>query len=224
MAGNDDAMLLDEAGRALFHLGRVLGRPGERQGTTDSAGRAVELSRIMVVQAVEATREAAPDAEIGVGAVAAHLAIDPSTASRLVAETVADGFLTSSPSPTDARRRRLDLTPAGLALAAAARRHQHATFARALRDWPPPSSGFSRGVSSSSPPRSSPHESKPGAIDGRSGRRKRTRLAADRPAMAPRRAARPARTRQRHQEWVSGGGDYSRSSPARGPAPRPDPR
>lgn len=132
----DDAALLDEAGRALFHLGRVLGRPAERRGPTDGAGRAVELSRIMVVQAVEATREMAPDAEIGVGTVATHLAIEPSTASRLVAETVADGYLTSNPSPTDARRRCLDLSPAGRALAAAARRHQHATFARALRDWP----------------------------------------------------------------------------------------
>ncbi|HEY8598378.1 MAG TPA: MarR family winged helix-turn-helix transcriptional regulator [Thermomicrobiales bacterium] len=138
MAGHtdDDATLFDEAGRALFHLGRVLGRPTEGRGPTDEAGRAVELSRIMVVQAVEATREAAPDAEIGVGAVAAHLAIDPSTASRLVAETLADGYLTGSPSPTDARRRRLDLTPAGRELAAAARRYQHATFAHALRDWP----------------------------------------------------------------------------------------
>jgi DNA-binding MarR family transcriptional regulator len=137
MAENDnDATLLDEAGRALFHLGRILGRPGERQGTTDGASRAVELSRIMVVQAVEATKAADPDAEIGVGSVAAHLAIDPSTASRLVAETVADGYLTSSPAPADARRRRLDLTPAGVALAAAARRHQHATFAAAMRDWP----------------------------------------------------------------------------------------
>ncbi len=132
----DDATLLDEAGRALFHLGRVLGRPGERPSATSTVGRAVELSRIMVVQAVEATREAAPAAEIRVGSVAAHLAIDPSTASRLVAETLADGFLTGSPSPTDARRRCLDLTPTGRALAAAARRHQHATFARAMRDWP----------------------------------------------------------------------------------------
>ena len=137
VAENDnDALLLDEAGRALFHLGRVLGRPGERHQGAGGAGRAVELSRIMVVQAVEATRQMAPDAEIGVGAVAAHLAIDPSTASRLVAETLADGFLTSNPSPTDARRRCLTLTPAGTALAAAARRHQHATFAAAMRDWP----------------------------------------------------------------------------------------
>jgi DNA-binding MarR family transcriptional regulator len=133
---NDDATLLEDAGRPLYHLGRILGRPGDRQRSIAQSGRAVELSRIMVVQAVEAAKEADPDAEIGVGTVAAHLTIDPSTASRLVADTLADGYLVSSPSPADARRRRLDLTPAGVALAADARRHQHATFAAAMRDWP----------------------------------------------------------------------------------------
>lgn len=135
--GGDVGASFEDAGRALFLLIRLLGRSTDGQRAGGDAGRPVELSRIMVVQAVEAAREDdGPDAEIGVGTVAARLAIDPSTASRLVAETIADGFLGSSPSPTDARRRRLGLTDAGRGLAAAARHHQAAVFAAATAGWP----------------------------------------------------------------------------------------
>lgn len=136
-AEGDEQPSFDEAGRALFALIRLLGRPIAGHTPASAAGRALELSRIMVVQAVEAARdEGGPDAEIGVGTVAARLAIDPSTASRLVADTIADGFLIGAPSPTDARRRRLTLTESGSALAADARRFQGDTFAAATADWP----------------------------------------------------------------------------------------
>lgn len=136
MAGRaDDATLLDAAGQALFRLGRLFSKPPPAPDLADRAGRAIELSRILVVQAVAA---GPPDqeGEMTVGGVAARLDIDPSTASRLVAEALADGYLSRSTSRADARRANLDLTDAGRALAAAARRYQRAVFEHVTRAWP----------------------------------------------------------------------------------------
>jgi len=132
---SDDLSILDEAGQALFRLGRMFSRQPMRQRVTEHSRRALELSRILVVQAVEAG-SAEPGEEMTVGVVARWLDIDPSTASRLVSETIRAGYLSGAPSSTDARRTRLALTDAGLALAAAAQRYQRATFEHITRDWP----------------------------------------------------------------------------------------
>lgn len=133
-AVGDTAAVLDEAGRALFRLGRLFGRQPLPQILAGRGGRAVELSRILVAEAV-AAGIAAPGEEVTVGLVADRLAVDPSTASRLVADATAAGYVTAAASPADARRRRLDLTPAGHELVAGARRHQRAVFERVTRDW-----------------------------------------------------------------------------------------
>jgi len=106
-----------------------------RQRVTEHSRRALELSRILVVQAVEAGATD-PGEEITIGVVARWLDIDPSTASRLVSETIRAGYLFGAPSSTDARRTRLTLTDAGHALAVAARRYQRATFEHITREWP----------------------------------------------------------------------------------------
>jgi DNA-binding MarR family transcriptional regulator len=129
-----DASVLDEAGQALFRLGRLFTRPPQHQAPKGPAGQAVELSRILVVQAIAAGPDE-PDQELTVGTVAARLDIDPSTASRLVAETIRDGYLARIASQADARRVRLALTDAGDALAADARRYQRAVFEQVTRDW-----------------------------------------------------------------------------------------
>lgn len=122
-----------EAAQALFQLARMYGRP-TRQVLGESDGRAVELSRILVVQAVGALDGRAAT----VGAVARQLDVDPSTASRLVAETVREGYLVRAPGQSDARRAVLALTPAGQQLAGAALRYQRSVFERATQDWPAP--------------------------------------------------------------------------------------
>lgn len=132
-SGNDTSSLLDEAGQALFRLGRVFSRQPMRQHL-EHPEHPVELSRILVVQAVERDAEQ-PDQEMTVGVVAQRLDIDPSTASRLVAETIRAGYLSGTVSPTDARRIRLALTDAGRKLAADARRYQRATFDQITHDW-----------------------------------------------------------------------------------------
>ena len=129
-----DAAALDEAGQALFRLGRLFTRPPQHQAPQGPAGQPVELSRILVVQAIAAGPDD-PGQELTIGTVAARLDIDPSTASRLVAETIRDGYLARTPSPADARRVRLELTAAGRALDADARRYQRAVFDRITQDW-----------------------------------------------------------------------------------------
>ncbi len=132
---SNDLSILDEAGQALFRLGRMFSRQPMRQRVTEHSRRALELSRILVVQAVEA-ETAESGEEITIGIVAQRLDIDPSTASRLVSETIRAGYLSGAPSSTDARRTRLILTDDGRTLAVAARRYQRATFEHITREWP----------------------------------------------------------------------------------------
>jgi DNA-binding MarR family transcriptional regulator len=132
--GDTDAAL-DRAGQALFRLGRLFARRTAHNGPAERAGRPVELSRILVAEAV-AVGPDEPEGEITVGLIADRLAIEPSTASRLVAEAIREGYVTRTTSPTDARRLRLDLTPAGRALVADAQRYQRATFEEITCTWP----------------------------------------------------------------------------------------
>lgn len=120
---------LAEAGQALFRLGRALGRPPARRLLPERAGGHVELSRLLLVQVLAE----APDT---VGAVAERLGIDPSTASRLVAEAVAEGLVERGSAPQDARRVPLALTEAGQALATDAAAYQKAVFEQVTGSWP----------------------------------------------------------------------------------------
>jgi len=131
----DDVSPLDEAGPALFQLGRIFARqPTGRMLVGDSA-RTVNVSRILVAQAVAAGPEE-PGGNVTVGLVADRLGIDPSTASRLTAEALQAGYLSRVASQVDGRRVQLALTEAGRALLADAYRYQRAVFARVTRDWP----------------------------------------------------------------------------------------
>jgi DNA-binding MarR family transcriptional regulator len=125
---------LDQAGQALFRLGRIFSRHPMKDQLQKHTGQAIELSRILVTEAV-ATGPAEPDQEVTVGVVAERLGIDPSTASRLVAETVGAGYLARLPSQVDSRRLRLELTDAGRKLVANAQRYQRIVFEYVTRDW-----------------------------------------------------------------------------------------
>lgn len=133
--GDDRDLLLTQAGQALFQLGRAFGRFPSGQQPRDRAGHPVERSRIQIVQAVAAHEADPARGVVGVGTVAEALGIDPSTASRLVAETIRDGYLGRAAVPGDARRVRLALTTAGRALAEDARAYQRAVFERLTSDW-----------------------------------------------------------------------------------------
>jgi DNA-binding MarR family transcriptional regulator len=125
---------LNQAGQTLFRLGRIFSKQPMREQLMGSTKNAVELSRILVSEAVAAGPEE-PDQEITVGVVAERLAIDPSTASRLVAETMNAGYLSRVASQTDSRRIRLELTEAGRELVASAHHYQSTVFEQITLDW-----------------------------------------------------------------------------------------
>jgi DNA-binding MarR family transcriptional regulator len=132
--------VLDAAGQALFRLGRLFSRQPLQAVLDGRSAQAVELSRVLVVQAVtdeigSATGPDEPSVEVTVGVIAERLGIDPSTASRLVAETVREGFLARSASAVDARRACLVVTEDGRALDAASRRFQRQVFEQATHGW-----------------------------------------------------------------------------------------
>lgn len=127
---------LDQAGQAWFRLGRIFSRHPLKDQLQRHTGQAIELSRILVTEAV-ATGSAEPDQEVTVGVVAERLGIDPSTASRLVAETIGAGYLARLPSQMDNRRLRLELTDAGRKL-----------VANALHAWSSSRSSFLKDITS----------------------------------------------------------------------------
>jgi DNA-binding MarR family transcriptional regulator len=129
----EEASALDEASRTLFRLGRAFGRMPMSDLLEASAGRGTELSAILLVQAVEAA--ATRGGEVTIGGVAEQLGVDPSTASRLVAQSVQSGLLQRVASQVDGRARGLLLTQAGRALADGAARYQRAVFDAATIGW-----------------------------------------------------------------------------------------
>jgi DNA-binding MarR family transcriptional regulator len=110
------------AGRTLFEFVRFWSRRG-----TSSRGRDV-----LVTETVHALRGRP---EVSVNDVAAELGLDQSGASRMVTHAVDEGYLAIQPSPSDARRRTVTVTPAGARLLTDAHRWQDEVFASLTSDW-----------------------------------------------------------------------------------------
>ena len=124
-----DLRLLDEA---LVRLRRLW--TASRAHVVDDLGRRVEVSSVLVVEALgRAGRDAA---EVTVGDVAGFLDVEPSTASRLVERAAAAGLVVRTASRVDGRRAALRLTDDGRAL------RERATAARlrwlggVIGNWP----------------------------------------------------------------------------------------
>lgn len=126
--------VLIQAAEALFRLGRLFSRVGVLSSGDGHTARAIELSRILIVQAVE-TVQTRTEQEVTIGIIAQQLAVEPSTSSRLVADTVKDGYIVRSASTTDSRRVQLDLTDTGRALAHDIRAYQLGIFRQVTSDW-----------------------------------------------------------------------------------------
>lgn len=82
------------------------------------------------------TLEMAPEGEATVGFIAERLNVDPSRASRIVADAVDKGLVRRVASQSDARRIGLELTETGRAHADSVRRYKWGVFAEALGEWP----------------------------------------------------------------------------------------
>lgn len=116
---------------ALVRLRRVWTGPPR---LFDHRGQQVELSSVLVVEGC--ARHAAEGREPTVGGLAEFADVAPSTASRLVDRAVEAGFVARGPSPADARRSVLRLTPAGEALRADAVAFRLQWLRGTLTGWP----------------------------------------------------------------------------------------
>lgn len=125
---NDD--LTAQAASALFRITRRFGRPLKGL-LADEQGKGVELSRIMVAQAIHQLDQQ----EATIGKVAEELNVDPSTASRLIADTIRDGYALRQPSQRDGRRAVLQLTSQGVNLVQDATAFQLQVMRDAMQGW-----------------------------------------------------------------------------------------
>ena len=94
----------------------------------------IDVNDMAVISAIESGPSA--DGEITVGLIAERLAIDPSRASRIVADAVDKGIIRRVASQADARRIGIELTETGRSHAAAVRRYKWNAFAEVLGNWP----------------------------------------------------------------------------------------
>lgn len=99
----------DQLDEALVSLRRALQRPGYRRRLLEGLAQPLELGTLRLLRTVQRSDEAP-----SIGMVAEVLAIDPSTASRVVERAVAAGQLERRACDADRRRSRLYLTPAGI--------------------------------------------------------------------------------------------------------------
>lgn len=120
--------MLDAVGAAF---GRLRRRTHLVKGVDPPVDRK-DLSRNLVINIVDEN-----DGETTVGSVAEQLGIDPSAASRLVADLISHGQLERLASQQDGRRTVLRLTHAGVAMRDRYRRQHRQAFEHITRDWLP---------------------------------------------------------------------------------------
>lgn len=127
----DDSLAIIEA--AMVRLRRNVMR--RRLARSRHAGETVDALQFAVVDAVEAGPDAGAG-EVSVGAVAERLSIDPSQASRLVAQAIGDGLIRREAAQNDGRRIGLVLTAAGTALVERKRKARRAYVDGLMEGWP----------------------------------------------------------------------------------------
>ena len=96
-------------------------------------GLDIELAQVDTLFAI--ATEAGEGEETMVSTVAERLSIDPSRASRLVAEMVNAGYARRAVSQRDARRTILELTPAGEAVVAAVQKYKWLLLGEFFSGW-----------------------------------------------------------------------------------------
>lgn len=126
-SGTDTLDALDDA---LVSIRRVLLRPGYRRRILDGLSQRVELATLRLLRVVQRAEEPP-----SIGSAATTLAIDPSTASRVVDRAVEDGYLEREPCADDRRRTRLQLTDAGVAVLDEVTARRRALLAEVTADW-----------------------------------------------------------------------------------------
>ena len=97
-------------------------------------GTRFNMTHSFVVDALDEASEI-PGEKASVGTLAEYLGVDPSRASRMVAEAIRGGYLRRVASQADGRRTYLELTKAGQNLLKTASRFRRRLFSRAMTRW-----------------------------------------------------------------------------------------
>jgi DNA-binding MarR family transcriptional regulator len=137
VVGTDIDPSVAEIEQAAFQLRRLWAKPQllRRLREHCEQGQGIQLSNLMVIYAV--ARQGEEHGDVTVGAVAEHLDVDPSTASRLVGHAIDAGFVSRQASPVDARRAHLQLTDAGRRIKRMADEFRRHFIGRLVADWTP---------------------------------------------------------------------------------------
>ncbi len=130
--GRDDAVARIDA--ALGRLRRSMIRRGMGRRVLDELALAIEPAIVEVVDAIDEAARSEADG-VSVATVAERLVVDPSQASRLVAEAVRTGLVERLASQADGRRSLLRLTDSGTALIAATRQAKRRLLRAQIDDW-----------------------------------------------------------------------------------------
>lgn len=121
---------------AMIRIRRRQSRRSLARPVMEGMAEPLDLNTLAVIDVVdEGSSES--DRDVTVGFVADRLAIDPSRASRIVADAVRSGFVRRIASQEDGRRSCLQLTASGRAAVAAAHRTRQDFYSRVLADWDP---------------------------------------------------------------------------------------
>ena len=120
-------------GQAMTRMKLMTGRRLIGRLAIQSVAPDLELSHLDVLDAVRRSEEGG---EATVGAIATMLRIDPSRASRIVAEMVARNVLRRKASQADARRIVVVMTPLGQRLLLQIQSQKRALIADIVGDWP----------------------------------------------------------------------------------------
>src|ERR1700722_15360155 len=126
---------LSQIGRAVVHIRRsqtrrTIGRVMERE-----LGIRFNMAHSSVVDALDETNELHGN-EPSVGVVAEHLGVDPSRASRMVADAIRGGYVRRVASQVDGRRMGLELTGAGRKLLKTTSSFRRRVFSKVMASWP----------------------------------------------------------------------------------------
>jgi DNA-binding MarR family transcriptional regulator len=124
--------LVARAGPAMFQLARLIPR-AVGQTISEQSKEALNLQQILIVDAIELEHSAGRQPTVG--AIAQRLGVDPSTASRLVANAVRAGNARRIASQQDGRSTNLELTSRGRELLASSHRFQQAAYDQLTGGW-----------------------------------------------------------------------------------------
>ncbi|MEO3784045.1 MarR family transcriptional regulator [Actinocorallia sp. B10E7] len=129
-----EAVVLDAVESAMIRIRRRQSRRSLARTVLQSLDVPMDLNTLTVIDAIDEARD---PQDVTVGFVADRLAVDPSRASRIVAEAVKAGFVRRVASQEDGRRSCLELTPAGRLAIDTAHRTRQTFYAGLLEDWSP---------------------------------------------------------------------------------------